>query len=239
MTVEMTPELFALVMKLVYPDGGDMWIQKFTGDLSDTIDGYSVNFHRDYEQIKKLQYALSPDRTEFLDENDAEFSNATGDLTDEQRRGRLKARWKLMFTGKSRIYSMEEILHVSGFSDAKIRTLGWHGEPETPYTFFPGSLTARWGRPRWGETGFRWGRIAIGENDFLLTNGGSVEYVNPDAEAIARLQDDPNYWADYIVVESDDRTRLEIDSELRETFFDLLYMIKPTDSHIILRAEFT
>jgi len=239
MTVELTPELFALVTKLVYPDGGNIWIEKFKGDLSETLDGYSVQFFRDYEQIKKLQYSLSPDRTELLDENDAEFQNPTGVLTDEQRRGRLKARWRLLFAGENRIATMEDVLHVSGFPDAKVRTLGWYSSAESPFDFFPNAATSMWGSgTQWGAPPFIWGKIAIAENDFLLTNGGSVQYVDPAFEALAKLEEDPDFWADYIIVEKDDRTRLQIDNELRETFFDLLYLLKPVDSHIILRAEF-
>ncbi len=76
-------------------------------------------------------------------------------------------------------------------------------------------------------------------NALLLTNGGSINYYSDGNEAVVKLEQNPDYWGSYFVIESEDQAILEVPESLKETFFDLLYTLKPGDMHGILRVEFT
>jgi hypothetical protein len=230
------------VFKMMFPDGGNIWEEKNNGgDLEKKIDGFSGQFKRDADQITNFYNMMDPSKTVFLDEWDQEFDNAIGALTDPERRGRFDARMRMLFFTKSRLADMEETLRLSGFDDVSIRTLGWFGLNESPYDFYPDSGFAFWGADEaiYGADDFIYNNSEVTGNAFLITNGGSTEYVAGGPDAIIQLEQNPDYWGAYFVIEEDGQGVLSIPERLRETFFDLLYLLKPAQMHGILRAEFT
>lgn len=239
MRTRVTQNLVTATLKALYPDGGNIWRGKLSGDLSDTIEGMSVSFFRDAQNIEKIRDALRPDKTVFVDELDDEFVNMAGDLTEAERRGRIRQRFEMMFSSESRIALIQDTLAASGFPDVVVRTLGWYGAPESPYKFFPNSGSARWGAIRWGQNIFRWGATEIVGNAYLMINGGSIEYVEDPAVAPLQIEPEYEYWTEYLVVEGEAESILNIPIGRKEVFFELLYMLKPGHNHIILNAQFT
>lgn len=226
-------------LQSLFPNDND-WRDKFTGaPLEKYIDGLSGQFNRDLEMVNKLHYALDPAKTAFVDELDAEFFNATGDLTEPERRGRLDARFQLMAETKLRLKIMQDVLAASGFPDVVIRTLGWNGVPETPADFFTASGFAYYGdeNAELGVVEVEYGATG-GVGTYLITNGGSVKYVESGPDAITKLESDPWYFGAYYVVEATGGAQLQIPSRLYETFFDLLFKVKPGSMHGILKADF-
>lgn len=233
-------EVIKKFFKLLFPEGG-FWIEKWFGELGKTMDGFSGQFYRDFQQLEKLRNVFIPSKTQFIPELEREFLTPAGDLTGDERRGRVDARFELMFQSKLRLELMENILAVSGFPDTVIRTLGSNGINESPFDFFTTTGLAYWGAEEliWGAEEFIWGNVQAAGENFLITNGGSIEYDESGYEAAAQLEPNPDYWGKYFIVEGVASAKLSIPVRLRETFFDLLYLLKPSGMHGILRADFT
>lgn len=239
-TEEFAIERVKRSLKLFFPNG-DIWKDKENGgELEKTLDGFAKEFGRIFYKIYNLQYALLPQHTEYLDELDDEFFSANSSLTEQQRRDRLDMRWKLFFESKNRIALMEEVFHVSGYPTVKIRTLGSNGINESPFDFFDTSGLAYWGNEEliWGRDDFIYGQTETGGGALLITNGGSINYYEDGIEALVQLEQDSDYWLMYLIVEDESGDELEIAETLKENFFDLLYLMKPAEMHLIVRASF-
>lgn len=236
--------LFKKAFQALLPGGSlnGPWDDKYNNaDLEKYIDGMSRQFERDKKMANKVRNALDPYKTEFLDELDTEFFSASGDLTDDERRGRIDGRWQMMVETKLRLELMERIVHLAGFSDVRFRTLGWNGVPETPFDFFSSVGLAFYGNNEaiYGSNDMIFGSVSASGGAYLITNGGSVQYADSGARAVAKLKSENWYYGAYFVCESNIGDPLIIPGRLYETFWDLLYLVKPAKMHGILRAVFT
>jgi hypothetical protein len=238
-----TATTIKLLFRLIFPFGGSLsfWMDKQAGPIQETIDGFSGQFWRDFQKIRKLRDVFRPYVSDFIPELEYEFFTGPGELTGAERRGRIDARFELMFDTKLRIELIEDILEVSGFPGVVIRTLGSNGTNESPYDFFTTTGLAYWGAEEaiWGAEEFIYGNVQTSGENFLITNGGSIEYSSTGYEAQSQLQPNPDYWGAYFIIEGAAGARLSIPERLRETFYDLLYLLKPSKMHGILRADFT
>lgn len=228
-------------LKLLFP-GASLWDDKFSGsDLADTLDGYAVQFARAVESSLTVQNMYIPQKTTFLDELDFIFFQSNDGLTEDERRGRFDARMRMLIQSKNRRQLMELVLHASGFSGAVVRTLGWYGTNESPYDFFPDTGFAFYGAEDaiYNDDNAIFGNTEVFGNAFLITNGGTIEWAVPPEEAPIQLEQNPDFWGNYLVVEAAANQKLEVAERLQKTLFDLLYILKPGDFHIILNAEFT
>jgi len=226
--------------KLIFPSGW-IWADKNNGSFFEKeINGMSKQFNRDFEKVENLSESLSPHNTKFLNEWDREFFNIKGDLTESEQRGRLDGRWDMMFFNKSRTVNIESTLRLAGIDSAIVRTLGSGGSNESPYDFFPASGFSFFGASsaNFGATDMKFGNTGVVGNALLLTNGGSIEYTVDDMDALVELQQNPHFWGAYFVVEGESNTVLEIPERLRETFFDILFLLKPAQMHGILNVKF-
>jgi hypothetical protein len=239
-SVNLSRSLIQRAFKLVFPKGW-IWKDKTNGgDLEKKIDGFSGQFARDGDQLSSLAEAMSPDYTDFLPEWDEEFFQAPGDLTEEERRSRFSSRINLFFNTESRLETMEDIFHNSGFPGLVIRTLGWYGVNESPYDFFPDTGFGFYGADEaiYGATDMIYNNTQVVGNAILVTNGGSIEYALSGPNAIVQLQQDSDFWGAYFVIEGAAGATYEIDERLKETFFDILYILKPVRLHGILNVKF-
>lgn len=228
--------------KLLFPDGRNLWDDKTNGsDMEKTIDGFALQFAREYQKCYDLQHALIPSKTKFLDELDFEFFSVDGGLTEDERRTRLDMRWRMMFQSKNRLALMNEVLQKSGYPDVVVRTLGSNGTNESPYDFFNAAGFAYWGNEdlNWGQEEFIYNNTEVIGGALLVTNGGSIDWWYDGHEAIVQLEQDSDYWGAYFIVEGAGGAVLSIPEDKKNNFFDLLYLVKPADMHGIVRAEFT
>lgn len=231
-------------IQAILPSGDEPngpWDDKYNGaDLEKFIDGISEQYGRDLSTVNKLRYALDPYKTEFLDELDFEFFNASGELTEAERRGRIDGRFQLMVETKLRLDVMENIFHLAGFSDVRFRTLGWDGVAETPFDFFETVGQAFYGaNPAiYGDNNTIFGATSSVGGAYLVTNGGSIDYADQGYKAFVQLRSENWYHGAYFICESNIGDPLVIPQRLYETFWDLLFLVKPAKMHGILRAVF-
>lgn len=231
-------------LQAMLPDDGELngpWSDKYNGaDLEKYIEGLSGQWTRDLENVNRIRYALDPYKTDALDELDFEFFNAPGELTETERRGRIDGRFQLMVETKLRLEIMERIFSLAGFTGVTFRTLGWNGVSETPQGFFGDVGQAFYGNKEsaYGAKGMVYGATRATGDAYLITNGGSVVYAQNGAQAIVDLKTESWYYGAYFVCEGPSGTVLQIQQRLYETFWDLLYLVKPAKMHGILRAEF-
>jgi hypothetical protein len=236
--------LMKKALQALLPNGkepGGPWDDKFNGaDLEKFITGLSMQYERDRLMVDKLRYVLDPSRTEFIPELEAEFTLPPGELTDDERRGRIDGRFQLMAETKLRLAVMEFIFELSGFSGVTFRTLGWNGTPETSFDFFDNVGSAYYGANAaiYGSNDMVYGAVATTGGAFLVTNGGSVEYAYRGEQAYNRLRSEYWYHGAYFICEGTGGVELEIPERFYETFWDLLYLVKPASMHGILRASF-
>lgn len=235
--------LFKKALQALLPDGSlnGPWDDKYNGsDLEKYIEGLSGQFNRDRDQADEVRYALDPYKTEFLDELDDEFFSTSGGLTEAERRGRIDGRFQMMVDTKLRLELMERIVHLAGFTDVRFRTLGWDGAPEVPADFFEREGETFYGSNSaiFGNKDTIFGATSATGGSFLITNGGSIRYADQGYNAAVQLQSEPWYHGAYFICESNIGDPLIIPNRLYETFWDLLYLVKPAKMHGILRAVF-
>lgn len=228
----------------MFPEDGDLngpWSDKYNGaDLEKYLEGMAGQFNRDLETVNKLRNILDPYKTEFLDELDFEFFTAPGELTETERRGRVDGRLQLMVDTKLRVGTMERIFSLAGFDQVRFRTLGANGVAEVPREFFTDSAEAYFGNQTsaFGAREMIFGATKAVGGAFLITNGGSVTYADRGNKAIQKIRSEAWYHGAYFVCEGPSGTVLQIPQRLYETFWDLLYLVKPAKMHGLLRAEF-
>jgi hypothetical protein len=227
------------LFKLLLPSGG-FWIEKWWGELGKTVDGFAGEFWRNYQRIEKIRDIFIPAKSDFIPELEKEFFTAIGDLTTEERRGQIYARFQLIVENKTRIEAMQDILRASGFDGVVIRTLGSNGTNESPYDFFSDTGIAYWGAEEaiWGSEEFLYGATQVAGESELITNGGSIEYSTSGSGAIIELEPNPDYWGGYFIIEGQAGAKIDVPIGQRDVFFDLLYLLKPSKMHGILRANY-
>lgn len=236
--------LMKKVLQAILPNGntpGGPWDDKYNGaDLEKFITGLSGQYERDRATVNKLKYILDPAKTTFITELESEFLLPDGDLTESERRGRIDGRFQLMAETKLRKSIMEFVFELSGFTGVTFRTLGWNGVHETPFDFFDDTGSAYYGNndTAYGANEMIYGAVTAVGGAFLITNGGSVEFAEQGYNAILKLHSEDWYHGSYFVVEDPNGDFLQIPQRLYDTFWDLLFLVKPAGMHGILRAVF-
>lgn len=227
-------------LKLLLPDGSLWWDKLNGGDLETTVDGYAGEFKRILDNAITVSTFWLPYVTSYLGELEFLLGLPNEDLTEEERQDRAEGRMQLLFTEKGRLYVYENIMRTAGFDDTVVRTLGYYGTVESPYDYFAGTGFAYYGNlgTEYGNEESIYNNTGVGGDSYLITNGGSINYFeNPD-NALIELEQNPEYWPFYLVVEGPDKATLDVPRRRLDTFFDLVYSWKPADMHVILNVNF-
>jgi hypothetical protein len=230
-------------MQLLLPDG-HLWDEKIEGsdsDLLDTSNGASHEYYRILDSAEKLTQFFLPYVTGFLAELEKLLGLPNEQLSTTERQGRVNGRMALLFAKKGRLQLYEYIMRTAAFGDVVVRTLGSNGTAESPFDFFESGGLAFYGNDEmlYGKDEAIYNNANLAGDAYLVTNGGSVNYFEDPETAIIKLENLPGYWPFYLVVEGPNGTKLQVPRRRLETFFDLVYLWKPGDMHVILNVEFT
>lgn len=228
-------------LKLLLPEGYLWWDKANGGDMESTVDGFAGEYKRIIDNAKRLAYFYMPYITDWLSELEYVLGLPAEDLTETERRERADSRMQLLFTDKGRLQLYETIMQTAGFGDVVVRTLGAYGVAESPYDFFTNIGSAFFGQEgtEFGNLDSIYNNTEVGGGAYLVTNGGSINYFEDPDNALVRLEQNPEYWPYYLVVEGPEGAQLQVPRRRFETFFDLIYIWKPADMHVILNVEFT
>lgn len=239
MSVERVKKCF----KLLIPDGWLWWDKLNGGDLESTANGFAIEYSRVLDAAKRLEAFFLPYLTAWIPELEKLLDLPNENLTDEERQGRVDSRMQLLFAEKGRFALYESIMATAGFGDVVVRNLGAYGVAESPYDFFKGVGLAFYDGASavYNGEGIEYNNTGVEGSAYLVTNGGSVNLFDDPDTAVVNLEQNPLYWVDYIVVEGPTAAEatLQVPRSKIESFFDLVYLWKPGDAHVILNVEFT
>ena len=247
-------------LQVLFPEGS-AWETKYRNDFEKFLDGKAKEFLRQKERNDQITLNFFPDTTELL----AEWIEIMGFpinplLTEAQERARIKGRWRSLSVGTMQAANMLEIFNLSGINNIRIRNLGLG---EDPRTFFVGTGAGVYGRvtAEYGDLATMFGKTDAADQCYLLVNCGVDEmykimdamygksmygsgimygeYTGYGRKSIEYdIPSDPDYFGLFYIIESDTGDIAEIQTNLRETFFQLACSTKPVHMWAILRVRF-
>jgi len=256
----MSKEILKKSLQTLFPDGS-AWEAKYRNDFELFLDGISKEFARQKGRNDDIPKNFFPDTTELLPEWIKTMGFPINPLlTKAQERARIKGRWRSLSIGTMQAVNMLNIFNLSGITGIRIRNLG---VGEDPRTFFVGVGAGIYGRitAEYGDADTMYAKTDVADQCYLLVNcgvdtmekimeamyGGCMygsgvmygEYLGYGrVPATYTIPADPAYYGLFYIIESDVGDIAEVQTNLRETFFQLACATKPVHMWAILRVRF-